>query len=51
MRYTKPTPVTAEKPILALQQVNQTGSTGKLPGSFLDFDHYCCTPNAYEADE
>jgi hypothetical protein len=51
MHYTKPTVVTAEKAILVIQQVNQTGSTGKLPGQFLDFDRYCCTPSAYEADE
>jgi hypothetical protein len=51
MHYTKPTVVTAEKAILVIQQVNQTGSTGKLPGQFLDFDRYCCTPSAYEPDE
>lgn len=51
MHYTKPTIVTAERAILTIQQMNRTGSIGKILGSFLEVDFIACTPSAYEADE
>jgi hypothetical protein len=51
MRYTKPLIVRTEKAMAAIQQVNQHGWIGKLPGAFFDLDICSCTPSAYEADE
>ena len=51
MRYAKPSVVTAEKAILAIQQVNQAGSMGKTCTQFFDRDLFCCSAGAYEADE
>lgn len=51
MNYTKPLILGTEKAVFAIQQVNQTGSTGKIAQTSLDQSLVSCTPGAYEADE
>jgi hypothetical protein len=51
MNYTKPLILKTENAAFVIQQVNQSGSTGKNPVSSLDRDNFICSPAAYEADE
>jgi hypothetical protein len=51
MNYTKPLILKTENAVFVIQQVNQSGSTGKNPVSSLDRDNFICSPAAYEADE
>ena len=51
MNYTKPLILKTAKAVSAIQQVSQSGTTGKIADMFLDKDFVSCLASAYQADE
>jgi hypothetical protein len=51
MNYTKPLILKTAKAVSAIQQVSQSGTTGKTADMFLDKDFVSCLASAYQADE
>jgi|SwirhisoilCB1_FD_contig_31_15762618_length_444_multi_7_in_0_out_0_1 hypothetical protein len=51
MNYTKPLILKTAKAVSAIQQVSQSGTTGKTADIFRDQDNVACLASAYQADE